>query len=169
MNLRAFNIVLLLAFSFGVVLPGHPVWLDFAQALGAEMAEKLEVFVKDDPKAAAAVIVALGSVIIFKDVIVSGAQKTIKTIKENPVVSLGTSLIIAGVAYGCWEHYYNHESDFVEQILKSVQSGAKSFWDKAKYSYENTLESFAGMTDESGKKVRDTAAKTKELIQNKIQ
>lgn len=165
MNLRAFNIVLLLAFSFGVVLPGHPVWLDFAQALGAEMAEKLEVFVKDDPKAAAAVIVALGSVIIFKDVIVSGAKKTIKTIKENPVVSLGTSLIVAGAAYGCWNHYYNQEPDLFEKILRSVQDGTQSFMNAISSHYSQIKRSFAHMTRESGQEVHDAFKKAEELCQ----
>lgn len=173
MNIRILNLLLLSAFSFGIVLPGHGLSSAEAYASVAAVPGKIEQFAKDDPKAAAAVIVALASVIIFKDVIVSGAKKTIKMIKENPIVSLGASLLAAGVAYGCWDHY-NQESDWVEKSLDSIHNGValvsgklSSGCSRLRNWYSSSVKKqFDHMTYESANKARQIVADAKELVRN---
>lgn len=168
MNKRTFNLFLMVLFSSGIFMSEQASVTDSVSSLVKAIPGKLEHFVKDDPKAAAAVIVALASVIIFKDVIVSGAQKMVKTIKENPVISLGVSLILAGAAYGYWDHYYNHEPDFIEGMLNSVQNGAHTLsknisttCSQVKNWYSTARRPYDYMTYESSNKVREAVENAK--------
>lgn len=172
MNLHIFSFLLLSVLSLGLVSSEQASMTDSAYALVEAIPGKLERFVKDDPKSAVAVIVALASVIIFKDVIVSGAKKTVKMVKKNPVVSFGASLVVAGAAYAYWNHYYNQKPDLIEKTLNSVQGGVKfvsdglsSGYSQVKNWYTSSKKEFAHMTYESADEAREVVAKAKELLQ----
>jgi hypothetical protein len=174
MNLHIFNFLLLSVLSLGIVSSEQASMTDSAYALIAEIPGNLEHFVKENPKSAVALIVALSSVIIFKDVVVSGAKKTVKMVKANPVVSFGVSLIVAGAVYAYWDHYYNHEPDLLEKALNSLQGGVKSVSDglasgcsQVKSWYTSSKKEFGHMTYKSAEEARGVVAKAKEQFLQK--
>lgn len=173
MNLRIFNIALLLTVSLTLLKPTEVFAANSVLSFCAEEVPGIiEHFVKENPTAATAVIVALASVIIFKDVVVSGAKKAVKIVKKNPIVSLGASLLVAGAAYGIWDHYYNQEPDLIEKALSSVQGGVKFVSDKVSSSCSQVKDwycssfkkHFDHMTYESAQQARQVVDDTKKII-----
>lgn len=174
MNLRNINIALLLTLSLGTVFSGQASFeAEPLSKFFTEIPGNVESFVKENPKAAAAIIVGLASVIIFKDVLVGGVKRVVKEIKKNPVVSIGSSVVIAGLVYGCWDYYRNQNRGMLDQAFRSVDKQKKSIldafsaaWVKARHAYGAFCDSAHNMTHESGNAVRKSIAEARELLNN---
>ncbi len=173
MDMRFFNLFLFFTFSFGITLPAQSSPFDPVYSFFRDIPSNLETFVKDDPKSAAALIAALTSVIVFKDVIVLHAKKGFVKIKRNPLISLGFSLFLCAAVYGVWESCFNcncnKDLSLAEAVRNVLQDGADSFsknlsrvssWFKDEY--KGVQRSFESMTVESGQAVREVVEKAKE-------
>ncbi len=176
MNLRVSNLTLLLTVSLSILMPKQVSAENAVYTFCSGVPGKIEHFIKEEPKAAMAVILALVSIVILKDVIVSSAEKTVKIIKKNPVTSLGAAVLIAGAAYGFWDHYYNQETDLIEKMFNSTARGVRSFSEKLSRRclqvrdwYSSYFKKqFGHMTYESAHKACQVVSDAKERVKNKI-